>query len=59
MTLSTPKFQLQSSSAEFKSQVILVYSDNQPISQNGIVYTNVPVTEFEVQNLEPGNFSSL
>ena len=38
---------------------ILVHFDTQPISKNGTVYTNVPVTEFEVQNLEPGNFNSL
>ena len=39
---------------------ILVYFDTQPISQkNGTVFTNVPVTEFQVQNLEPGNFSLL
>ena len=38
---------------------ISVYFDTQPISQNGTVYTSEPVTEFKVQNLEPGTFSLL
>ena len=38
---------------------ILVHFDTTPPSLNDTVYTNVPVTEFQVQNLEPGNFSSL
>ena len=35
---------------------ILVYFDYQSISLNDTVYTNVPVTEFQVHNLEPGNW---
>ena len=35
------------------------YFDTQLISLNDTVHTNVLSTEFEVHNLEPGNFSLL
>ena len=50
--------QLQSLKYRILIQVILVHFDTQPVSLIDIVYTIVQVTEFKVQNLEPGYFSS-